>query len=631
MRLKENFLEGIQEATVNYTLRMETFMIQLQSILLPDKSVCEISELYYHKKGNRIDYNGYFNLFYIEKRKKYTDIGNLKISICLCGYERLILVHDGVDIREVKLEPKSHKEYLIDFPYGEYDKGCFWFALYEDKSLLEKSINGYFGAEPIDFIPRKINIGIDICTFKREEYVARNLKQLKEKILSNPSLEVSNHIGIYIIDNGRTLQDCNAVQLIVRECRNKITIVPNINAGGAGGFSRGMIEVLKDRDSEHYTHILLMDDDAIVEPDLLVRIYGFLSTVKEIWKDITIGGALLREDYPYLLLCAGEWWKKGKTVNTEANLDLRTLLASSSKYLTGTGNEYDGQYSGWWCCCYSLNVVRSDNMPIPLFIHRDDIEFGLRNAKYGITFLNGVGVWHRGFEYSIDANGYYDVRNTLIELAINKEKGKKMIAIKMVLKLLLLSVIRLTYKEADLVYRGVIDFLRGPAWLYGQKPGELNLEIREMACQMYSIKDLKKFLSEEEYLLVKQQIEVYERSMGNDITIPIKSPKTKATIWHYMTFNGWILPAKQKHIKVIATSGSPFDAFREKTVVWYESSNGKVYLTQRHYKELFRIIYLCVKSIVVLYGSFDKAAFDYQKHIGDITTQAAWEKYLELN
>ena len=606
-------------------------MIQLQSILLPDKSVCEISELYYHKKGNRIDYNGYFNLFYVEKRKKYTDIENLKISICLCGYEKLVLVHDGIDIREVKLEPKSHKEYLIDFPYGDYDKGCFWFALYEDKNLLEKSVNGYFGTEPIDFIPRRINIGIDICTFRREEYVARNLKQLKEKILSNPSLEVSKHIGIYIIDNGRTLQDCNAVQLIVRECRDKITIVPNINAGGAGGFSRGMIEVLKKRDTEHFTHILLMDDDAVVEPDLLVRIYGFLSTVKEIWKDITIGGALLREDYPYLLLCAGEWWKKGKTVNTEANLDVRTLLASSSKYLTGTGNEYDGQYSGWWCCCYSLNVVRSDNMPIPLFIHRDDIEFGLRNAKYGITFLNGVGVWHRGFEYSIDANSYYDVRNTLIELAINKEKDKKMIAIKMVLKLLLLSAIRLTYKEADLVYRGVVDFLRGPAWLYGQKPGKLNTEIREMACQMYSIENLKKFLSEEEYLLVKQQIEVYERSIGNDITIPIKLPKTKATIWHYLTFNGWILPAKQKHIKVIATSESPFDAFREKTVVWYELTNGKVYLTKRHYKELFRILWLCVKSIVILCGSFDKAASDYQKHIGDITTQAAWEKYLELN
>ena len=399
-------------------------MIQLQSILLPDKEVCEISELYYHKKGNRIDYNGYFNLFYVEKRKKYTDIENLKISIRLCGYEKLVLVHDGIDVKEVALEPKRYKEYLIDFPYSDYNKGCFWVALYEDKSSPEKGINGYYVTDPMNYTPRKVNIGVDICTFRREEYVARNLKQLKEKILSNSNLNVSNHIGIYIIDNGQTLQDCKAVQLIVRECNDKVTVVPNINAGGAGGFSRGMIEILKKKDLEDFTHILLMDDDAIVEPDLLVRIYGFLSTIKQTWKDITIGGALLREDYPYLLLCAGEWWKKGKTVNTEANLDLRTLKAASNEYLTGTGKEYDGQYSGWWCCCFSLNVVRSDNMPIPLFIHRDDIEFGLRNAKYGITFLNGVGVWHRGFEYTIDANSYYDTRNTLIELAINKEKGK---------------------------------------------------------------------------------------------------------------------------------------------------------------------------------------------------------------
>ena len=53
------------------------------------------------------------------------------------------------------------------------------------------------------------------------------------------------------------------------------------------------------------------------------------------------------------------------------------------------------------------------------------LSLGCAMQKYGITFLNGVGVWHRGFEYTIDANSYYDTRNTLIELAINKEKGKK--------------------------------------------------------------------------------------------------------------------------------------------------------------------------------------------------------------
>lgn len=54
-------------------------------------------------------------MFYVEKRKKYTDIENLKISIRLCGYERLVLVHDGIDVKEVTLEPKRYKEYLIDF------------------------------------------------------------------------------------------------------------------------------------------------------------------------------------------------------------------------------------------------------------------------------------------------------------------------------------------------------------------------------------------------------------------------------------------------------------------------------------------------------------------------------------
>ncbi|MFQ9704642.1 MAG: hypothetical protein ACLR0U_26825 [Enterocloster clostridioformis] len=79
--------------------------------------------------------------------------------------------------------------------------------------------------------------------------------------------------------------------------------------------------------------------------------------------------------------------EKGKNGKIQNKLifDLRTLKAASNEYLTGTGKEHDGQYSGWWCCCFSLNVVRSDNMPIPLFIHRDDIEFGLRNAKYGIS------------------------------------------------------------------------------------------------------------------------------------------------------------------------------------------------------------------------------------------------------
>ena len=57
------------------------------------------------------------------------------------------------------------------------------------------------------------------------------------------------------------------------------------------------MEALKAKKEAGFTHILLMDDDAVIEPDALVRIYGFLTMLKEKWKTMTIGvplSALLR-------------------------------------------------------------------------------------------------------------------------------------------------------------------------------------------------------------------------------------------------------------------------------------------------------------------------------------------------
>ena len=56
--------------------------IQLQSILMPSEEICRVSELYYHEKNGQINFDGYFNLFYIEKRKAYTNIEKL---FWLCG------------------------------------------------------------------------------------------------------------------------------------------------------------------------------------------------------------------------------------------------------------------------------------------------------------------------------------------------------------------------------------------------------------------------------------------------------------------------------------------------------------------------------------------------------------------
>ena len=56
---------------------------------------------------------------------------------------------------------------------------------------------------------------------------------------------------MFVVDNGRTL-DAEGLS------DDLITVIPNENVGGAGGFARGMIAALES--DEDFTHVLLMDD-----------------------------------------------------------------------------------------------------------------------------------------------------------------------------------------------------------------------------------------------------------------------------------------------------------------------------------------------------------------------------------
>lgn len=603
-------------------------MIQLQSILLPSQDICAVPELYFHKNQNRIDFDGYFNLFYLEKRKVYTTIPNLYLNLELQGYTEIILVHDGMDLQRITLQEDERKQYRIRFPYDQYEKGCFWFALVEGKSEC-KELNGHYISEMGAADVQNVMIGIDICTFKRESYVTRNLKQLQSKIL-DAGLQVSDHVQIFVVDNGQTLERYQAVLKIQKECPGQISIFPNRNAGGAGGFTRGMIEILKQKQEKAFTHVLLMDDDAVVEPDTLVRIFGFLSTLKEEWKDIMVGGAMLREDYPHMLFCAGEWWQDGAILNPSMHLDLRMRKNAMDSYLTETGHEHD-RYSGWWCCCYSLNVVREDNLPIPLFIHHDDIEFGLRNKKRGIVFLNGVGVWHRGAEINFPgANLYYDVRNNLIEIALHQKEHPQKTTFKILFKSMTSAAIRLKYQDVQLVYRGFADFMKGPEWLHDRNPEQLNAEIRSIAPKMYSIEELQEKLTPEEYSEAAQRIQNCRETFDLEKIVQSREKKTKAKKKHLLTYNGWLLPADKTGIKVMLPTDSPFEAYRKKKVVLYEPGSGKVLLLEKKYGELIKIIFRYGKMFGQFARQYNTVRRQYRDKIGMITNQKAWEEYLGL-
>ena len=54
--------------------------VQLQSVLLQQDNICGITDMYYHDAFGRLTFNGYFNLIYIAKRKKYTNLTGISLK-----------------------------------------------------------------------------------------------------------------------------------------------------------------------------------------------------------------------------------------------------------------------------------------------------------------------------------------------------------------------------------------------------------------------------------------------------------------------------------------------------------------------------------------------------------------------
>ncbi len=64
---------------------------------------------------------------------------------------------------------------------------------------------------------------------------------------------------------------------------------------------------------------------------------------------------------------------------------------------------------------FPMKIVTPENLPMPIFIRGDDLEYGLRNMKT-LILMNGICVWHEPFENKYSSFlEYYIMRNQLID------------------------------------------------------------------------------------------------------------------------------------------------------------------------------------------------------------------------
>ena len=401
----------------------------LQKILFPSSDTCNNKDLFFHfksgckmannavlmEKGDVLEGDSYFNSFSIAKWKKYTILDNLSVSLTLkgdcdlflCGAyinDKNIICRKNDNLVTQSFSSDTAKEVKLKFDLKNYSMCPLVYIQIKAKGHVEL-YGGYYYTELDEKTLPDIKIALGICTYHRESFIFKNLSLIERDIYKSNSA-LKNNLDIIVCDNASTLP--------VKALSNPhVSVYKNRNYGGSGGFTRCIIEALKREETKRYTHIILMDDDIAIETSVLERTYAFLRLLRKQHADIAIGGAMLvmgdrirQFENGARLTADGMLSFKNKNLNLTT---IRNILVNDAQ----TGNNYNA-----WCyCCMPISKITKNNLPLPLFIHMDDVEYGVRN-QFEFVNINGICVWHP-FQSNMRNNSivYYDIRNKLIAMA----------------------------------------------------------------------------------------------------------------------------------------------------------------------------------------------------------------------
>lgn len=374
-----------------------------------------------------------------------------------------------------------------------------------------------------------------------------------------------------------------------------------------------MIEILKaNENGAGVTHVLVMDDDIVLDTDVLLRTYTLLSLRKPEYADVFVGGAMLRLDRPNIQVENGAAWNQGQLISHKANFDLTKVDLCVANEL-----EERHEYNAWWYCCIPIAVVRPDNLPMPIFIRGDDIEYGLRNCKRLVT-LNGICVWHEPFESKYSSSMYYYIlRNQCIDNSMHCP-GYDANALKADLRSQVMGEVnRYRYKNADLLIRGVRDFLKGIDWLEQTDAEALHKEIMAYGYKAQPVDQLDVPFDYSRYLYATKE---EEKNKGK-----LKNLKVK------LTRNGWLVPPTRENTVVSMMHMTAYNAYRVQKVLNYDSNSQKGFVTERskeEYSRCVREMKACMKEID---AQFDAAAQSYRERCGEVRSLDFWKKYLNLD
>ena len=383
--------------------------ITLQHICLPEKDG-DIPELYYRaegsviqmknslvlRRGGRVITNTYMNLLDESAWNRYTGLTEWELRIHARGHGRIRIYGwtDGTEklLSEAEFTSVQTVERVFHGKFG--NRKIYFEILAEEEFVLDQARYTADFEKPV----KQIHMSLVICTYHRKEAVQRNMEAIRRSRFFDQSAEYYKGLDLKIIDNGSELKQTE---------EDYFKVIHNPNTGGSGGFSRGILESRCDEEKYGTTHLIFMDDDVEIIEETFYRLYSLLCILKDEYSESMVGGRMFRMDRREIQYTASEVWNGGNIIHIGENQDMTRW-----ENLTEM-NSRSGEYSGWWFACFTMDFARG-NLPLPFFIHCDDVEYGLRHGGAPII-LNGIQVWHETHEYRKSIRmEYYDTRNSLI-------------------------------------------------------------------------------------------------------------------------------------------------------------------------------------------------------------------------
>ena len=546
------------------------------------------------QEGGSVSFDTYFNSFSEAVFRAKTSVRKAYVFAEVEGAVRIEIYSsrrfgDGVYDRLVcRKDDLRTQRRMAEVPFDLSDGSFVWckiIALSDGVTLF----GGGYATEQA--LVRKVNLAVCICTFKRENYVKRNVAALCEY-----AAQSGEDITVYVVDNGRTL---------TREDVSGAVLLPNENLGGSGGFARGMIAA---REAGVHTHFLLMDDDISFDPEVVARTMRFLEyTVSE---NVAVGGGMLREDEPNVLYELGGRWNGDRLSAFYGDLD----LSKKSNLLFDQAGTPD--YCAWWYCCMPIGVIDRHGLPLPLFIKNDDVEYGMRCKELEWTFLNGVGVYHSPFEAKYNASlEYYIRRNELISNCYTTKRSGLKFFCKLV-RCVGIQLVQQRYFAIPYSLKGYDDFLKGAEYLYALDAEKVNADLRKGMPKIYSKAELEK--------------------MGYDLSDIYRS-KPRCEFLQTITLNGYLIPKclcskKSRQIKIVdSTDCPPKDFFLTRKTLQYNPLSQTGFFTEEKFVEVIKAGFLLVGKAFEMLFKYARAKRSYLKMQKRLTSFEFWQNKLDLN